>query len=316
MNEKQKQKEARFLTDFFGIKTSVVKPNISQTAANSDSYSDDQTIAFSELLGIEYDMVRGLEINYLKSLGLSDLHSTEILVSFCNAFGLEKLPITSKSNITVCEFMNEHKTGKYIIISTYHAFCYMDGVWYDREESFQSADEMLISDVIAVFKKGKQDEKIITHKCKRYLVNQLGINYKLGKFSMKEMSRLYDMDEGNCTTFAFSKLMGIPYYKVRDLQLDIMRETGSCAFHWKILVNYLAKYKFGLTHVTNHYSEGMNVARFMLENQTGNYIIIADNNDFNHAFCYKDGVWIEQSSSFNELDKYLSGIIYDVWKKD
>lgn len=316
MNEKQKQKEARFLTDFFGIKTSVVKPNISQIAANSDSYSDDQTIAFSELLGIDYDVIRDIEINCLKSLGLSDLHTLEILVSLCFKFGLEKLPITTKSNVTVCEFMNEHKIGKYIIISSYHAFCYMDGVWYDREELFQSADEILLSDAIGVFKKGKQDEKIITHKCKRYVVNQLGIKYKLGKFSMNEISRLHHLDDGNCTTFAFSKLMGIPYYKVRDLQLDIMRDSGSSAFHWKILVAYLAKYEFGLTNVTNHYSEGMNVARFMLENQTGNYIIMADNNDFNHAFCYKDGVWIEQSSSFNKLDKYLSGIIYDVWKKD
>ena len=313
MTSKQNNKSNQYLLNLFGIKTKIVKPNINERFPKGFPYEDDVTIAFSKLVNLSYDEIFESQIRYMRMYYLQLSYYGLIVYNLAMEFHLRVIMQNSNSKITVCEFMMQHQNGEFLILaSNTNAICYKNGIWYSRMKNIKNADEILTKEVVCVFERGDTCESIKPNRKMDFVLQELGIEYKVRTFKMNEIARQNELDDNNCTTFALSKIGNIPYYKIRNEQLEVARQSGSININTIFITQMIAEQFLGLTKLPDEEVYGISLAKFLYENKKGKYLITTND----HAICYIDGVWIIQKNETSYLDTFLSEKIIYVWKEE
>lgn len=149
MNNKDREKHQKFIVNTLGIKLEPLKP-VKYKKGIDDSYelrNDSTTKALSKVLDMPYYQVLDKQYKIAQKYGYlpNYIKVTKELLRQNNYKETKFHPV---DEISIAEFLYNHKKGKHVIVGGNHIFAYIDGVMYDDKSYFKFINQINAQHVI------------------------------------------------------------------------------------------------------------------------------------------------------------------------
>lgn len=155
MNKKEIKKHTKFICTALGIKVQVYNIDY-KCLEGSKMRNDCTTRTITRLLNIPYQEVLKKQLEL--AIKYEQVHANyyKIVADILSEHGYEMKRIPHKDRyISVGEFMATHKKGRYAISANGHIAAYINGVWYDDQNSLRQPDFFLVQIVRDIFYESK-----------------------------------------------------------------------------------------------------------------------------------------------------------------
>lgn len=147
-----REEHQKFIMNTLGIKLKELEP-VKYKKGIDDSYelrNDSTTKALSKVLNLPYYQVLDKQYKVAQKYGYLPTYikvTKEILRQ--NDYKATKFHTIDE--ISIAEFLYNHKKGKYIIVGGNHIFAYIDGVWYDDKSYFKFINQIITQHIVFAF---------------------------------------------------------------------------------------------------------------------------------------------------------------------